>query len=122
MVTELQIEKAKLLLPHLVHYAKKEQTITYKEIGKDIGHHHRSFYGALGYIRDDCTKRGYPLINALVVLKKTQLPGEGWLPDDKRKLTGEETKKLYEKEKTTIFACKKWDNLLKTLSLEPVKK
>ncbi|MDY0385695.1 MAG: hypothetical protein RBT65_00915 [Methanolobus sp.] len=113
MVTKLQIERAYLLLPHLVDHARKGQTVTYKEIGDEIGVFHRGFFPALGYIRDEfCAKRGYPLINALVVSKSTQLPGESWLPSSVGELTPTQNRLRHDLEKEKIFSFKRWDDLL----------
>jgi hypothetical protein len=123
MVTKLQIERAYLLLPHLVNYAREKQTVTYKEIGDKIGIFHRGFFPALCYIRDEfCVKRGYPLISALVVSKDTQLPGESWLPFYVGELTDTQNKLRHDFEKEKIFSCNKWDDLLTYLGLEHVKK
>ncbi|TEU17046.1 MAG: hypothetical protein E3J21_09285 [Anaerolineales bacterium] len=123
MTTEYSIKNAHLALPHLVHYAKMRKTITYGELAKKIGLHHRATSHLLGYIRDEiCAVRGLPLINAIVVNQNSQLPGEGWLPGGTQHLSPDEYKREYEKLRDEVFACDAWDALLQELGLSPIPK
>lgn len=68
MATRISIEKGNLALPHLVYYAKRKETITYKELARRINTFYRSLSYPLGYIRDDvCRKRGLPMLSVIVV-------------------------------------------------------
>ena len=116
MVTDRTIDVAHLLLPHLVSCAKMKKTITYKELADKIGVHHRTISHPLGYIRDEiCAKRKFPLINVLVVGKGNGLPGVGYLSGGTISLFE------FEKEKTDVFSCTKWDDLLRILGLKSIK-
>ena len=64
--------------------ANKEETITYGELGKKINAHHLfELPKALGIIWDWCDKNGYLHINALVVGKYTDIPGESYKPENR---------------------------------------
>ena len=108
-------------LPHLVYYAHLEKTITYGELGRRIGIHHRPVRFLLGYIRDEiCRRRGLPLLNVIVVNKITRLPGQSFLPEDLSHLTDEEYKRRFEEHRDEVFAYAGWDTLLRDLGLTPV--
>ena len=64
----------------LAKISAESSTITYGELGKRIGIHHRPVPGALGVIWDWCDGREYPPLNALVVNKKTGMPGGAFAP------------------------------------------
>lgn len=114
-------ERARLALPHLVHYAKMRKTITYGELAGKIGCHHRAVQHFLGYVRDElCASRDLPLINAIVVNQGTQMPGGGWLPGGTQHLTPDEYRREYEKFRDEVFACDAWDALLQELGLSPI--
>lgn len=123
MVTETIIEKSKMALPYLVYNAQKRKTLTYLELGTKIdAHPHAVVPRVLGYLRDEiCAKRGFPLINVIVVNKKTQMPGDSFLPGAEH-LSKEEKKVKFEEIRDEIFAFDKWDDLLKDLGLSPIKK
>lgn len=75
--------------------ANNEETITYGELGKKIyAHHFTELPTALGLIWDWCDKNGYPHINALVVSKQTDFPGQGYQPKN-RPSSMEEWRKLW---------------------------
>lgn len=108
-------------LPHLFYYAHLEETITYGELGRRIGIHHRPVRFLLGYIRDEiCRRRGLPLLNVIVVKKSTGLPGKSFLPEDLSHLTDEEYKRRFEELRDEVFAYTEWDDLLRNLGLTPV--
>jgi len=108
-------------LPHLVYYAHLEETITYGELGKRIGIHHRPVRFLLGYIRDEiCLKRDLPLLNVIVVKQDTGLPGVSFLPEDTSHLTAEEYRRRFEDLRDEVFAYAEWDALLRDLGLTPL--
>ncbi len=108
-------------LPHLVYYAHLGKPITYGELGRRIGIHHRPVRFLLGYIRDEiCRRRGLPLLNVIVVNKITRLPGQSFLPEDLSHLTDEEYKRRFEELRDEVFAYAGWDTLLRDLGLTPV--
>ncbi len=108
-------------LPHLVYYAHLEETITYGELGRRIGIHHRPVRFLLGYIRDEiCLKRDLPLLNVIVVKQDTGLPGESFLPEGTSHLTDEEYRRMFEELRDQVFAYARWDALLRDLGLTPV--
>ena len=121
MATELTIERAELILPHLVACAKTRSTITYGELGERIAAHHRSISRPLGYIRDQiCIPRGLPLITALVVNKTSRMPGGSWLPEGTGHLAADQYRREYEKFRNEAFACYAWDDLLEELGLPAI--
>jgi hypothetical protein len=121
MATELTIERAELILPHLVDCAKHRRTITYGDLGRKIGVHHRAISRPLGYIRDEiCAPRGLPFITALVISQTTEMPGDNWLPEGTGHLTSDQYQEEYEKFRGEAFDCDKWDAVLEELSLPSV--
>ena len=122
MVTDRTIDVAHLLLPHLVLCAKMKKTITYKELADKIGVHYKTIFHSLGYIRDEiCDKQKFPLINVLVVRKDDDLPGDGFLSGGTKSFSDSKFKNEFEKNKTDVFSCTKWDDLLRNLGLKSIK-
>ncbi len=120
-MTYTNTDNAYRALPHLVYYAHLEKTITYGELGRRIGIHHRSLSFLLGYIRDEiCRRRGLPLLNVIVVYKSNGLPGKSFLPEDLNHLTDEEYRRRFEELRDEVFAYSEWDVLLRDLDLTPV--
>jgi hypothetical protein len=114
-------DNADRAIRYLVYYAHLEKTITYGELGRRIGIHHRPVRFLLGYIRDEiCCRRGLPLLNVIVVKKSTGLPGESFLREGTRHLTDEEYKRRFEELRDQVFAYAGWDALLSDLGLTPV--
>ena len=108
-------------LPHLVYYAHLQETITYGELGRRIGIHHRPVRFLLGYIRDEiCIRRELPLLNVIVVNKYTELPGESFLREGTIHLTNEEYRRRFEELRDEVFAYVGWDTLLIDLGLTPL--
>jgi len=108
-------------LPHLVYYAHLQETVTYGELGRRIGIHHRPVRLLLGYIRDEiCIRRGLPLLNVIVVNKHTKLPGESFLREGTSHLTDEEYRRRFEELRDEVFAYVGWDTLLTDLGLTPL--
>ena len=122
MATKTTVKRAYLALPHLVHRARIRKTVTYGELARKIGCHHRAVQHFLGYIRDEiCAPRGLPLINAIVVNQDTQMPGGGWLPGGVHHLSIDERQQKYEKFRDKVFACHEWDSLLQALGLSMIR-
>jgi putative restriction endonuclease len=114
-------DNAHRALPHLVYCAHLKETITYGEIGRKIGIHHRPVRFLLGYIRDEiCLQRDLPLLNVIVVKQNTGLPGESFLPEGTRCLTDEEYRRRFEELRDQVFAYEGWDDLLADLGLTPL--
>jgi hypothetical protein len=121
MATELTIERAHLVLPHLVECAKRGVTITYGDLAEKIGVHHRAIPHCLYYIRDEiCRPQGLPLLTAIVVHKGDQKPGESWLPEGTWRLTEEEQEHKFNEACREVFAYQGWDALLHELGLSPI--
>ena len=71
--------RAKKAWPYLAKRANaKDNTYTYKELTDKLGLHHRAASWFLGVIQEYCDKKGWPPIQALVVNKRTKLPGSGY--------------------------------------------
>lgn len=117
-------EKSRMALPLLIYKGQKRETLTYLELGKKIGANHRKGVSSvLGYLRDKiCAERDYPFISAIVVNKKTGMPGDNFLPGGTKHLSKEEKKEIFEKIRDEILVFNKWDNLLRDLGLSPIKK
>jgi len=108
-------------LPHLVCCTHLRETVTYGELGRRIGIHHRPVQFLLGYIRDEiCLKRDLPLLNVIVVNKYTGLPGKSFLPEGTSHLTEEEYRRRFEELRDEVLAYDGWDTLLTDLGLTPV--
>ena len=105
-------EIAALLLPHLVCQAKACQTITYGDLSKKVGIHHRPIPQALNTIRDRCLQKPcIPEINVLVVNARTRLPGAGFLVGGTSHLSPAEYRKMFESRKQSACAYMDWDQL-----------
>lgn len=117
------VETAHLLLPHLIHFAQLGQTVTYGQVAKLIGKHHRVLLHPLGYIRDEiCAKRGLPLLNVIAVNTDTGLPGESFLAEGTSQLSKEEYQRRFQEHRDRVFAYSGWGDLLGELGLKPVEK
>jgi len=74
-----QIARAKKAWPYLARKANKgEKPYTYKELCDNLGLHHRVASYFLGVIQEYCRINDLPPLQALVVNKKTKLPGSGY--------------------------------------------
>jgi len=121
MSTELSIEYGRKILPYLVQAAKANKTITYKELAKKIGAHHRAMGTALGYVRDEiCIPKGLPLISCIVVNGGTNLPGESWLPQGTASLNPEEYDAEFIRYRDQVMNYHGWDELLEELDISPI--
>jgi hypothetical protein len=78
--------KATEVLPLLVKYAEGGETVTYGELGKAVGVHHRVVRHILGVIGDALKKfdANIPMIQLIVINKKHRIVGTaglGWLEE-----------------------------------------
>jgi hypothetical protein len=129
---KLYQQRARIALPILVRQAKAEQTISYADLAKELEMPNaRNLNFVLGAIGNSLSKleeiigEKIPLINALVVNKKTGLPGEGieWFLENKKNydLSSKKQKKTsIQRLLQEIFIFKNWDLILSELNLEPV--
>ncbi|MXZ90737.1 MAG: DUF1828 domain-containing protein [Chloroflexi bacterium] len=71
--------------PDVFDYLKQcvaqRRTITYGEVGQNVGLAAQGTAKPLFYIRDKCLERKLPPITAIVFNKSTRLPGKGLKPD-----------------------------------------
>jgi hypothetical protein len=74
-----QKHRARLAWPYLVRRATTEKVpFTYGELGAEFGLHARAVQWFLGEIQEYCAAKGWPALQALVVNKRTRLPGLGY--------------------------------------------
>ena len=97
-------ERARRAWPLLVQRAQsrnKISLITYGQLTGKLGLHHRSASWLLGVIQRYCANHGLPPLQALVVNKRTRVPGAGYVG------YGHGSKKL-KQALTKVFLHKKW--------------
>ncbi len=73
-----QADQAVLLWPMLALAAQNEQILSYARVAGLTGIAQQGLGEALNLIHQYCKKRGYPLLNSLVVSRETGLPGDGF--------------------------------------------
>ena len=118
MATQTTIDYAMRILPEMIRCAQLRQTITYGDLAHRADLHHRALPWALGYIRDElCDARGLPLLNVIVINKDTGEPGVSFLPDGTDHLSRAEYTQAFELIRDQVFACDRWDSLMKDLGL-----
>lgn len=78
-----QVERAFKAWPVLVQRAKERKTITYKELGEEIGVHHRAIRYVLSVIQDYCLAEDLPPLTILIV-NSSGKPGDGFIAYDLR--------------------------------------
>ena len=72
--------RARKAWPILVKVARTgSKRITYAELCKPLGLHHRAAGWFLGVIQTHCKKHGLPPLQALAVNKRTRVPGGGYI-------------------------------------------
>jgi len=95
------VARAKRAWPYLAKRANAgKEPFTYKGLCNKLGLHHRAAAYFLGVIQKYCKENKLPAIQALVVNKRTRLPGSGY-HGSKR------TKASHQKELGKVYA-KKW--------------
>jgi len=77
MASPLQIRRSRTIWPLLVRQAATQKTVTYKELGEQVGVHPRALRFALELIQDKCRDSNFPPLTTLVVNSYTGLPGAG---------------------------------------------
>jgi putative restriction endonuclease len=77
-----QAERAARAWPLLVDVAKRHSTITYGDMAKILGIHHRTIRFVLSEIQDYCLAEKLPPITILVVDQKLGKPGAGFIAWD----------------------------------------
>jgi len=85
-----QSERARLAWTVLISVAKSDKTITYGELGAQIGVHHRAIRHVLGPIQDFCMESGPPSLPPLTILvvNLNGRPGSGFIAHDPNDLQG----------------------------------
>ena len=73
--------KTTAVFAYLKQCAAQAHTVTYGEVGDQVGLIARGTANPLYYIRDECLKRSFPPLTALVVRKQDGLPGTGLKPN-----------------------------------------
>ncbi|MBF0310462.1 MAG: HNH endonuclease [Magnetococcales bacterium] len=71
-------ERAFRAWPILVEYARKNKTITYKELASALDLHHRSMQWLLDLIQNFCLDNKLPPLTIIAVNKETGKPGNGF--------------------------------------------
>lgn len=77
-----QVERAYRAWPVLVDRASKKTTITYGELAKILGIHHRAVRYVLGVIQKHCLDEHLPPLTILIVNQSEGMPGEGFIAWD----------------------------------------
>lgn len=73
------VARARKAWPLLARHAMaKKDPMTYGELCSKLGLHHRAAQWFLGVIQTHCDKAGLPPLQALVVNKRSRLPGKGY--------------------------------------------
>ena len=76
-----QAEQAVLLWPMLALAARTQQILSYAAVEGYTGIARHGLNRALALIHDYCKRRGWPLLNTIVVSQQSGMPGEG-SPED----------------------------------------
>lgn len=77
-----QEQRAFLMWPILTNYAKKNKTISYRELARQMNIHWRPIRYILSPIQNFCMKNELPPLTILVLNKLTSLPGDGFIAYD----------------------------------------
>ena len=75
-----QAEQAVLLWPMLALAARTQQILSYAAVEGYTGIARHGLNRALGLIHDYCERRGWPLLNTIVVSQQSGMPGEDLSP------------------------------------------
>jgi hypothetical protein len=125
--------RARAALPLLVRQAKVEQPITYSNLARELDmpnpRNLNYVLRAIGRARAGLSKEwhtGIPLIQCIVVNKKTEMPGEGcfrWLMDKAtfKRSSSRDKRRVLRQVLTEVFQFTRWDEVLAELGLSPVK-
>ena len=121
----LSQKRARVTLPILVRQAMASQRITYGNLGKELGLHHRALRHPLGCIGDtllELSKRwqeDVPPIQGLVVNQETGMPGESVNFLYGRKPDPREKEAIVEAVLGKVFSYPKWLDVLEAFGLSP---
>jgi hypothetical protein len=74
-------EQAVLLWPLLALAARTQQILSYAAVEGYTGIARHGLKRALGLVHDYCKRRGWPLLNTLVVSQQSGMPGERFSED-----------------------------------------
>lgn len=74
-------EEAVLLWPLLALAARTQQILSYAAVEGYTGISRHELNHALGLIHNYCKRRGWPLLNTIVVSQQSGMPGEGFPAD-----------------------------------------
>ncbi|MCX5675657.1 MAG: hypothetical protein NTX87_11685 [Planctomycetota bacterium] len=130
---KLYQQRARAALPVLVRQAEAGVPIFYSALAQELGmpnpRNLNYVLGSIGSTLEDLSKaweEAIPPIQCLVVNKQTGLPGEGiwWFlvkEQDFAALDRRRQRAIVEAELHKIFAYRRWRDVLKALSLAPVK-
>ena len=122
--TNLTKERSRAILPILVRQAMARQKIKYKDLGEELGLHHRALRYPLGCIGDILSEMSeqwpeeIPQIQGLVVNQETGLPGDNvhflrHRPDPREK------EAIVEAVLGKVFSYPRWLDVLEELGLSP---
>lgn len=91
--------RARQAWPYLAKRANSQGApYTYKELCDKLGLHHRVASYFLGVIQEYCRANELPALQALVVNKRTRLPGSGYHGSERNKESHQkELKKVYKR-------------------------
>src|SRR5258708_33514788 len=73
-----QAKQAVLLWPMLALAARTQQILSYAAVEGYTGIARYGLNHALGLVHDYCKRRGWPLLNTIVVSQQSGMPGEGF--------------------------------------------
>ena len=117
-------ERSRAILPILVRQAMARQKIKYKDLGEELGLHHRAMRYPLGCIGDILLEMSeqwpekIPQIQGLVVNQETGLPGDS-VHFLRHKPNPREKGAIVEEVLGKVFSYSKWFDVLEELGLSP---
>lgn len=122
----LSQKRARVTLPILVRQAMASQRITYGNLGKKLGLHHRALRYPLGCIGDTLLElserwqEDVPPIQGLVVNQETGMPGGSVNFLYGQKIDPRQKEVIVQEKLGKIFSYPKWLKVLDELGLSPV--
>lgn len=122
--TDKTKKRVPVILPILVRQAMARQKIKYKDLGEELGLHHRALrypLGCIGEILCELSKRWdekIPQIQGLVVNQETDLPGDN-VSFLRHKPDPREKEAIVEAVLGKVFSYPKWLDVLKEFGLSP---
>ena len=122
--TDKTQKRVPAILPILVRQAMARREITYRDLGEELGLHHRTLrhpLGCIGEILCELSKRWdekIPSIQGLVINQETGLPGDN-VSFLRHKPDPREKEAIVEAELSKVFRYSKWLDVLKEFGLSP---